>query len=74
MDPLWTILRHQGRDMGWLASRTGYSHSHVRAIASGRFKPSADFRSKAAFAMDLPESVLFRQHETPASEEAAVSS
>lgn len=59
LDPIWDVMRHQRRDYLWLASRTGYSHSHIKAIATGRFPASADFRSKCAFALDLPESVLF---------------
>lgn len=69
VDPIWKVMRHQRRDYLWLAARTGFSHSHIKAIATGRFPASADFRAKCAFALDLPESVLF--HVTPAPDPAA---
>lgn len=66
-DPIWEILRHQRRSYLWLADRTGYSHSHIKAIATGRFPPSPDFRKKCAFALDLPEHHLFNDTASTAS-------
>lgn len=57
--PIWRILDHQGRKLLWLARKTGYSESHVRAIRSGAFPASEGFRKRCAEALDLPADVLF---------------
>lgn len=59
-DAIWRILREQGRyNLIWLAGKTGFSHSHVKAVATGKFPPSADFRAACAGALDIPADVLF---------------
>jgi hypothetical protein len=58
-DPIWLILREQGRSMVWLARKIGYSHSHTKGVAIGLQPASARFRAACAVALDLPESVLF---------------
>lgn len=73
-DRVWEVMRHQRRDYIWLAGRTGYSHSHIKAIATGRFPASADFRRKCAFALDLPESLLFQGDGQPDDSSVAVAS
>lgn len=65
-DGIWAVMRHQRRDYIWLAGRTGYSHSHIKGIATGKYPPSAEFRAKCAIALDIPEDLLF--HLAPASE------
>lgn len=59
-EPLWEILDHQGRKLGWLARKTGYSISHIWAIKGGKFPAQATFRKRCADALDMPERVLFR--------------
>ena len=58
-DPIWQILRDQGRNMSWLARQTGYKHGTVRRISCGYLKPSAAFRRKCAIAMSMSERYLF---------------
>lgn len=59
-DPIWGILREQGRyNLVWLAGKTGYSHSHVKAIAAGAEKPSPRFRAACAAVLCMTESDLF---------------
>mgnify|MGYP001584447692 FL=1 len=59
-DPIWAVLREQGRyNLVWLAGRTGYSHSHVKAFASGARRPSARFRAGCARLLGMPEFDLF---------------
>lgn len=70
-DPIWDVMRHQRRDYIWLAGRTGYSHSHIKAIATGRFPASADFRAKCALALDIPEHLLFTPTDKPSAETTA---
>lgn len=65
MDPVWRILKHQGRGLEWLARKTGYAHLTVRAIACGARRPTAEFRAKCADALDMPEDVLFHGGATP---------
>jgi hypothetical protein len=60
-DPIWLIFRHRHLQYVWLAERTGYSLQYIREVASGHKRPSATFRAKCAFAMDLPEHLLFRE-------------
>lgn len=58
-DPIWGILKYQGRSMSWLARTTGYAHSYVRKLACGVYRPSSAFRTKASMALMMPESSLF---------------
>lgn len=58
-DPIWNILREQGRKMPWLARKIGYRYSYVRKVACGDCLPSSEFRSACASALDMPEAVLF---------------
>jgi transcriptional regulator with XRE-family HTH domain len=64
-DRIWEIMRHQRRGYLWLAGRTGYSHSHIKAVASGVQQATPEFRAKCAFALDLPESFLFHAARAP---------
>lgn len=59
MDPIWAVLREQGRNLKWLARRMGYSHGYVRGVACGMDPVTAAFRQRAANALDLPVGVLF---------------
>jgi lambda repressor-like predicted transcriptional regulator len=61
--PVFDILREQGRLLTWLARKSGYSHSHVKAVAAGIFPPSAKFRKACADALGLPEADLFNDAE-----------
>lgn len=59
-DPIWSILREQGRyNLVWLAEKTGYSHSHVKALASGRFPAPKAFRERCTALLGIPERHLF---------------
>ena len=59
-DPIWGYLRDEGRyNLVWLAQRTGYSHSHVKALASGVQRPGPRFRAACARVLKLPEGDLF---------------
>src|SRR5262245_23961621 len=61
-DPIWTVLKDEGRyNLVWLAERTGYSHSHVKAIAVGREAASPRFRAACAALLERPERELFDQ-------------
>src|SRR5262245_16124995 len=61
-DPIWTVLKDEGRyNLVWLAERTGYSHSHVKAIAVGREAASPRFRAACAALLERPEAELFDQ-------------
>lgn len=57
--PIFAILAGEGRSKLWLARRAGISHSHVRNVASGMFRPGPSFRRKCAEAMGLSEDLLF---------------
>ena len=58
-DPIWAILRAQGRHMGWLAEQLGYSHGFVRLVACGKRPPTAEFQRRCAHALSIPASILF---------------
>lgn len=45
--------------MSWLARKTGKSPSYVLRVTTGERKPSADFKTRAAGALGVPESLLF---------------
>ena len=63
-DPIWAYLREEGRyNLVWLARRTGYSHSHVKAIASGKERPGPKFRRACADLLGLAEAELFHTDE-----------
>lgn len=57
--PLSEVLAQQERSYSWLARRTDKSPSYVLRVVKGERRPSADFRAKAAVALNVPESVLF---------------
>jgi hypothetical protein len=46
--PFVAILRADGRHLGWLAGKIGYSHQHVRNVAAGQFAASPRFRAACA--------------------------
>lgn len=73
VDPIWGILEYQHRTMNWLANRTGYQAQYIRAIKAGIQPVTAEFRKRCAFAMDLPESVLFLPVALDATPQEAVS-
>lgn len=64
-EPIWTILEYQDRTLKWLARRTGYEYGYIRKLRIGAAPITAEFRRKAAAAMDLPENVLFLCPECP---------
>lgn len=66
---IWRVLRQQGRKDGWLARRTGYSLPHIWNARSGQQRITAEFRAKCAFALDLPESILFAHDDAAAEAE-----
>jgi transcriptional regulator with XRE-family HTH domain len=53
------VMRAQGRKATWLAEQTGVSVSLVTRIRKGQRNPSAEFRAKAAAALEVGESELF---------------
>jgi hypothetical protein len=67
-DPIWEILKYQGRSMSWLARTTGYAHSYVRKIKCRFNRPSKKFREKCSAALMMPEASLFLLRDLPASE------
>ena len=69
-DPIWAILRAQGRHMGWLAEQLGYSHGFVRLVACGRRPPTAEFQRRCARVLSIPASILFVPRATTGTEKA----
>lgn len=58
--PIWGVLREQGRyNLVWLAERTGFSHSHVKAMATDRAPCSPRFRRECARVLQMREADLF---------------
>lgn len=57
--PLSDVLASQERTFSWLARKTGKSPSYVLRVTTGERKPSAEFMTKAAEALGVPESLLF---------------
>lgn len=49
--------------MSWLARRTGKSPSYVLRVTTGERRPSADFRTRAAAALGVPEALVFMDPE-----------
>lgn len=67
-DPIWAHLREEGRyNLVWLARRTGYSHSHVKAMATGRYPTGPRFRAACAALLGLAEADLFHSTDSSAS-------
>lgn len=59
IDPIWRVLRYQGRSTAWLARVTGYAPTYVRKIACGAKRPSQAFKDKACLALGMPVDSLF---------------
>src|SRR5262245_52498876 len=62
--PFVAILRADGRHLGWLAGRIGYSHAHVRQVACGGWPASERFRAavaETARELGWPDGELFDQ-------------
>ena len=57
--PLSAVLLRQERSASWLARRTGKSPSYVTRVILRERRPSADFRTRAAEALGVPETLLF---------------
>ena len=57
--PISEVLASQERTMSWLARKTGKSPSYVLRVTTGERRPSAAFRTRAAVALGVPESLLF---------------
>ncbi len=57
-EPIWSILAYQERTLKWLARRTGYEYGYIRKLRTGAAPITAEFRRKAAEAMDLLENLL----------------
>lgn len=56
---LQAVLDQQERTASWLARKTGKSPSYVTRVLQGTRRPSDDFRSRAADALGVPETLLF---------------
>lgn len=61
--PLIAILAAQERTASWLARKTGKSPSYVARVLNRERRPSAEFRSKAAAALGVPEALAFPPEE-----------
>jgi transcriptional regulator with XRE-family HTH domain len=57
--PLSAVLASQERSASWLGRKCGKSPAYVSRVISGERRPSADFRSRAAEALGVPEAILF---------------
>lgn len=57
--PLSDVLASQERTLSWLARKTGKSPSYVLRVTTGERNPSAEFKTKAAEALGVPETLLF---------------
>lgn len=57
--PLSAVLESQERSLSWLARKTGKSPSYVVRVIQGERRPSAEFKAKAAAALDRAETELF---------------
>lgn len=53
------VLVDEGRSLKWLARGTGYSHQHVKSLASGMFPATDAFRAKCVALLGRPECELF---------------
>jgi hypothetical protein len=54
------IMRKQGRTYVWLADVTGYSKTHVNAMANKRAPMNPRFIKLAAQALGVPEAAVTR--------------
>lgn len=52
--------------MSWLGRKCGKSPSYVLRVTTGERKPSPDFKTRAAVALGVPESMLFPETEAAA--------
>jgi len=59
VDPIWARLRGEGRSLVWLARATGYSYSHVKAVAAGIQPAGRRFRAACARVLAAEEDALF---------------
>lgn len=57
--PLLATLDKQERTASWLARKTGKSPSYLARVLNGERRPSADFKRRAAEALQVPESLIF---------------
>lgn len=57
--PLTEVLAVKERDQSWLARKTRKSPSYVSRVIAGERKPSSEFKTAAAEALGVPESLLF---------------
>jgi transcriptional regulator with XRE-family HTH domain len=57
--PLTSVLASQERSASWLARKTGKSPTYVTLVVQGKRRASADFRTRAAEALGVPEALLF---------------
>ena len=57
--PLSAVLESQERSGSWLARRCGKSPAYISRVIAGSRRPSADFRTRAAEALGVPETLLF---------------
>lgn len=57
--PLSSVLAAQERSASWLARKTGKSPSYVTLVLQGKRRPSADFKARAAEALNVPVALLF---------------
>jgi transcriptional regulator with XRE-family HTH domain len=56
---VFTVLKHQGRSVEYLATRLGVSHSLLYRWKDGSRTSSAAYRRHAADILGVPEALLF---------------
>ena len=64
--PLAAVLDAQDRSASWLGRRCGKSPAYISRVIAGTRRPSADFRTRAAAALGVPETLLFPTPENEA--------
>ena len=69
--PIWAIMREEGRTLRWLARRMRYNERHIYSVKSLHRPATAQFRQRAALALGRPESELFTAGETAREEVTA---
>jgi hypothetical protein len=57
--PVFRLVREDGRSLAWLARKIGYSHGHVRSVASGSWPAVARFRAACVALLGGSEHDLF---------------
>ncbi len=58
-EPIWEIMRDEGRTLRWLARRAGYGEVHLYEVRAGRRHATARLRQACATALGRPASELW---------------